>query len=127
AELGNIERIGQRRWTITSSADVTTVASSILKTFERVGLPYLEQLGDPDRALEALSKNDRTAWLHSPFHDSRCKRIVALAVAYGKSDRVRDLISSCRKFLAEREDPGLKEFTRFLESLEQPFSMVKDQ
>jgi hypothetical protein len=113
AELGNIAEGRQHRWALASDQDVPTTAASVIARFEAVGLPYIQRYSDLDHALEALSGDDRAAWLHAPVHDVRASRAVGLAFVLGQLDRLDGLVAAKTRFLHERSDPGLPRFQAF--------------
>ena len=113
ADLGNIANDERIRWTISGRGDVEPAASSIVEAFERVGLPYLDRYSDVNKMLNAVIPNDRSAWLHVPFHDLRCKRILGLAVLAGRSKEFELLRGDCQRFLEKRNDAGLRSFEAF--------------
>lgn len=114
AELGNIAEGRQRRWTVSNPNHLPLVASSIVQALESIGLPYLEEISDPERLLYILSGHDQKAWMSSPIHHHRCKTIVALAVYLGKKEAVPALIDECTSFLRDRGDPGIEAFRIFV-------------
>ena len=118
AELGNISEGKQKRWTVKAQADVETVSKSMLSAFSSIGLPYLERYSIMEDALEALSRDDKTGWLHSPVHEMRAKRALALAFLLHKKDSFRRLADEKSAFLASRNDPKLGEFLSFIQKLE---------
>jgi hypothetical protein len=113
AELGNLSRGERIRWTVSDREDIEAVAESILNSFERIGLPYLERYSDLDQMLNALAPNDRSAWLHSPFHYWRCLRILGLCVLSGRHSEFDTLRDSCRQFLVRVKDPQVTSFDEF--------------
>jgi len=118
AELGNIADGRQRRWTLATEEDTPRVAGSMVSAFESIGLPYLETFSDLNRALAVLAADDRSSWLHSPFHDLRAKRAVGLAHLLGRPAEELDvLIAAKTKFLGERSDPGVESFLVFAKSI----------
>lgn len=115
AELGNIADGRQRRWTVASPGDVDAVAMAMLHEFEVFGMPYFERFSDLGVMLDVLAANDRSAWLHSPFHTHRCKRVVALAVVTGDIELARTLSGRCATFLKERNESDVSSFSQFVE------------
>ena len=77
AVLGNLQGIGQHRWTIRSETDVTPVAESILKMFREVGVPFLERFSSLDETRRAFTEDERFARLICPGREYR-KEIIAL-------------------------------------------------
>jgi hypothetical protein len=117
AELGNIAQGVPLRWTVASPENVSEVARAIAEAFVQIGLPYIERYSDPNVMLDALAPNDRSAWLHSPFHSPRCKREVGLAILTGRRAELASLTERCREFLSARNDPGLASFEEFVSRL----------
>jgi hypothetical protein len=115
AELGNLVDGRQHRWTIVAADDVEAVAASICKMFADFGLPYLKRLTDLNVLLELLGRNDVGGWLHSPFHGSRCKRAVALALVLGEPEKALELAQAGERYLNERKDFSLREFRTFVQ------------
>ena len=117
-ELGNLSEGRQKRWTVASLPDVSPVAQSIMNSFLAIGLPYLQKYSDIQTALEVLSGDDKDAWLHSPFHDTRAKRALGLAFLLGVRKRFSELASAKTEFLKSRNDSGLASFLQFRDELE---------
>lgn len=113
AELGNIEGSGQKRWHVTSAGDVAGVARGIVSDFERIGVPYIEGASDLARAYEMLTSPGRGAWLHSPIHSARAKRIVGLAKLLDREDDINRHIEDSISFMESIKDGGLQDFKRF--------------
>lgn len=118
AELGNISGAGQTRWTVTSLADVPSVADELVDAFRKIGLPYIEKAMTVDAAFQMLKSPGPEAWLHSPIHASRLKRVIGLAMILGKNDEIPELVRQCLRTLEELKDPGLMSFKRFLADLD---------
>ena len=118
AELGNIGEGKQKRWNVRTEEDIEAVSKSILKTFLEVALPYLERYSVMENALEAFSGDDRSAWLHSPIHDVRAKRAIALAFLLRDHDAFSKLADKKTEFLTNRQDPMLQKFLDFRHKLE---------
>ena len=118
AELGHLEGINLRSWRIASSANIESVAESITQTFLKVGIPYLERYSNMEFALQALSGDDREAWLHSPFHDARAKRALGLAYLLGNSQKFHQLALAKTDYLKSRNDEGLSSFLEFRDKLD---------
>ena len=117
AELGNISQGRQRRWTVSRPGDIETVAKSVLAEFERTGLPYLQMYSVMENALEVLSGDDKSAWLHSPLHDERAKRAIGLAFLLGKKEVFDKLAEKKTAFLEKRNDSRLQLFIDFRNKL----------
>jgi hypothetical protein len=117
AELGNISGERPKRWTVASTADVDPVADQIVARFKTVGLPYLNRASSLEAAYQLLTSPGRGAWLHSPIHASRAKRVVALAKILGRTDELQARVNENIQFLERLNDPGLQEFKQFAEQL----------
>jgi hypothetical protein len=117
-ELGNLSEGRQERWTVASFEDVEPVARSMMHAFVAIGLPYLQKYSDMETALEALSGDDKAAWLHSPFHDARAKRALGLAFLLGDRERFSQLAAAKTEFLKSRNDSGLNSFLQLKDALE---------
>jgi hypothetical protein len=109
-ELGNMSEGRQKRWNIASDEAVKQVSESIRNAIVSIALPYIERYSNLEDALDALSSNDKSGWLHSPIHDARCRRALALAFVLGKHDQVKGIIGRNEKFLKSRNDGGLAAF-----------------
>jgi hypothetical protein len=117
AEIGNISGDGQRRWSVASLADVETVADQVVTSFKEVGLPYLDRASTLEGALRLLTSPGRDAWLHSPIHASRLKRVVGLVKVMGRVDELEARAREGALLLEEIKDPGLLDFKRFVVGL----------
>jgi len=111
-ELGNFTQGSQRRWTVADADDVPVVAASIFEAFKQHALPYYERYSDPRTAFEALSKTDRSAWLHMPFHNVRAMNAVALAVLL-EMNGIKELIEEQDRYLVSLNDPMIGTFREF--------------
>jgi len=114
AELGNIAGEGQMRWNVASSADVNQVADQLVAAFKAIGLPYLDRAATPEGAYKLLTSPGREAWLHSPIHASRAKRIVGLAKILGRADELPVRARENLLLLEDTKDLGLQDFMRFV-------------
>jgi hypothetical protein len=114
-ELGNLSEGRQKRWTIAGAKDIPVVAGSVLDTFAKIGLPYIEEFSDPQRALEVLSGDGPDSWLHSPLHGERAKRAVSMALHANGREAAQRLAKLKLAFLEERKDFGLSAFREFLD------------
>lgn len=117
AELGNIAGEGQMRWNVASSADVNQVADQLVAAFKAIGLPYLDRAATPEGAYKLLTGPERDAWLHSPIHASRAKRIVGLAKILGRADELSVRARENLLLLEDTKDLGLQDFMRFVANL----------
>jgi hypothetical protein len=70
-ELGNLQGIGQYRWTVRSECDVALVADSILKMFREVGVPFLKSFSSLDETKKVFLENGDIARLICPVRDQR--------------------------------------------------------
>jgi hypothetical protein len=117
AELGNISGQGQQRWTVTSSADVTPVADEIMASFNSIGLAYLDKASTMEGAYRLLTSPGRGAWLHSPIHASRAKRVIGLAKIMGRPDELAKRANENIQLLEGLNDAQLPDFRRFVDRL----------
>ncbi|HTG14334.1 MAG TPA: hypothetical protein VK747_03605 [Blastocatellia bacterium] len=118
AELGNISEGRQKRWSLASRDAIDNVARSIMEAFAAIGRPYLEKYSAMESALEALSQDDKTAQLHSPFHDERAMRAIAIAFVLGDRERFLSIAAAKTQILAGRNDDGLQRFLQLRDVLE---------
>jgi hypothetical protein len=119
AELGNIFQGKQMRWTVSMADNLDQVSQSILETFDRHGMPYLERYSAMETSLGALSGDDMSAWLHSPIHGDRAKHALGLAFLLNKADVFKKLSEDKMHYLKSRNDPDLSEFLDFKRKLEE--------
>lgn len=117
AELGALAGEGQQRWTLADPSDIPAVADRLIECFLKIGLPYLERASSPPAAYQLLTAPGRQAWLHSPIHASRAKRVVGLAQLMGRAEEARTQAAEQAAALREMKDPGLNDFLRFVASL----------
>ncbi len=87
AELGNIQRIGQRRWTIVWSSDISAVVEGVYGALREIGLPPLDCFQSTEDISELCERDDAEANLWVPFDSYRAMR--AIAAAYVLRDRGR--------------------------------------
>lgn len=117
AELGNIARGEQMRWTVMSPGSAESAARSIGNAVEVFGLPYLAQFAGLDQVLALLERNDNSSWLSAPIHGSRCKRAIALAHVLGRAADATRIADASIEFLSLRGDPGLESVRQFVAAL----------
>ena len=127
AELGNMSEGKQRRWTVAGLADVEPVSRSIMDAFSKIGIPYLEKYSNVETALEALSGDDRAAWLHAPIHGERAKCAISLAFLLGDRERFYELAAAKTAFLISRNDFGLQSFLQLRDALERRLALVTNE
>lgn len=118
AELGNISEGKQKRWTVSDPVDVESVCRSIMDAFVAIGITYLDKYSNLESALEALSGDDKTAWLHMPIHGARAKRAIGLAFLLGQREKFLEIASAKTKFLTSRNDLCLQSFLKLRDTLE---------
>jgi hypothetical protein len=78
ASLGNIEGVGQRRFRVSSPADVPQAVDGIVEQFRRVGIPFLERYSRPQEVLSALKAGGKEALLISPIREKHDAQIQSL-------------------------------------------------
>lgn len=109
-DLGNLADGRQKRWTIRDSESVDAVAADIFREFQAFGVPYVERFSTLQAALEVLSRDDPSGWLHSPLPGARCLRAVAAASLLGEIDRGIEIAARCDATLSSKRDPSLTAF-----------------
>lgn len=117
AELGNIAGVGQKRWAVSQSEDVTEIADQIISYFKDIGLPYIERTSTLEDAFALLTRPWREAKLHAPFHSDRAIHIIGLAKLLGKDDELPDLARAQLEMLESLNDRDLPEFKDFVAKL----------
>lgn len=116
-ELGNLVDGAPRRFRLYSVNDAGHVADEIMSFFASTGIPYMEKYSNMEAALEALSGDDRNAWLHMPFHDERAKRAITLAFLLGPPGRFHKIAAAKEEFLTSRNEQGLGTFLELKNNL----------
>lgn len=117
-ELGSLQGGEPDRVTVTSSKDVAQAADYLAEKIEMVGMPYLEKYSHPEAAYEVLSRDDRSAWIHSPIHAERAKRACALLAVMRRHSEIPTVGGQKLSFLRSINDPGATGFSRFLTELQ---------
>jgi hypothetical protein len=115
SELGTLSEGRQKRWSVAKVEDVPPVVRSLLESFTNVGLPYIQRMSDSGVVLDVLSGDGPDSWLHSPIHDERAKRAVAICLLLKGREFARHLAQQKLAVLQERGDPGVDRFLAFLE------------
>lgn len=113
-ELGNLLRVGQKRWKIRMESEIDGAVSSIYNEIVQHMLPYLKRFSDMRSAMELLAGDDRDAWIHCPFHDTRARCAVGLAWLLGDIPRMQALIRAKTDYLRGREDEDLQKFESWI-------------
>ena len=117
AELGNIS-IGQPiRWTVSAEDEIPQVSSSLLASFEKVGLPYLQRFSFLDEVLSAVAGDDSASVLHSPIDYVRAMRAIGVAFLLRRKELFHQLVASKSKYLKEKQDFGVPEFNALAKRL----------
>ena len=121
-EYGNLLDGKPRRWTVKSDKDVPTVVQEISRAVIGEGVSYFAKYSSVPAALALLSGDGPDAWRHSPIHDSRARRALALAkVANTSRSQFDQLAAAKQDFLEQRKDFGLARFRAFRASLSEPW------
>ena len=115
-ELGNLSVGQQLRWGISSQDQVSSVIDSILDAFKTYGEPYLKKYCSLKNVFELLSSDDKSVWIHCPFHATRAKKAVAIAKLLNHPD-IKTQILVKKQFLENMKDFGLQDFVIFSDSL----------
>jgi hypothetical protein len=93
-----------------------------MDAFVNIGLPYIENNSNMETVLEALSGDDKAAWLLSPLDDVRAKQAICLAYLLGQQDRFSELLAAKTEFLTSAKHPGLQSFLDLRDFLERQFT-----
>ncbi|KGK10060.1 hypothetical protein [Vibrio navarrensis] len=115
-ELGNLSTGEQKRWSISSEDQISSVTDSILDAFDKLGEPYLLKYSSMGAAYELLSSDEKSVWKHCPFHATRAKKAIAISKLLDQPD-IQNQISTRRQFLEDMKDFGLSDFVSFTNSL----------
>lgn len=67
AELGNIARTGQRRWTVGSDASASDAVNGLLMLFKEVGIPFMQRFSDLGEVVRVLRTDPITTRLIFPL------------------------------------------------------------
>jgi hypothetical protein len=116
AELGNIAGEVQLRWKV-ACEDIGQVADRVITSFRAIGLPYLAQASTMEGAYKMLTTPGKGAWLHSPIHTARAKRVVGLAKILEKPDDMAARSVENLRLLENIIDIGLRDFRQFVSAL----------
>ena len=81
--------------------------------FASVGIPYLETFSDLNVVLDVFVRDDKEAFLRSPFHHERAMRAIAIAFLLGD----RENFQRKTAFLTSRNDVGLPLFIKVRDDL----------
>ncbi|WP_394176044.1 hypothetical protein [Thalassotalea litorea] len=85
AELGNIDGVGQKRFSVSNAQQATESADAIYSYFVKVGIPFLEKYGAPKEVVKTLEVGGKEAMLISPIANLHKQQIESLAGYYGFS------------------------------------------
>lgn len=116
AELGNISRVGQVRWTVRALTDTKEVAQEVVSYFRKVGLPFIASVTTLEDAYVVLTKSEDLARLYLTPRSRRAESTVALAKLLGKSD-VAQIAKENMNWLENVNDAGLSQYKKFLDSI----------
>jgi len=120
AEMGNLLGNAPIRWTVKVAVDVAPVADEIVAKFKVFGDDYLNRAETLEGAFTLLTATGRDGWINSPIPGARAKRIIALAVLLGYSDKLPGLIDENIRMLIETKDFSLQSFRDFVATLRPP-------
>jgi hypothetical protein len=109
-ELGNLSQGRQMRWTIARFSDIPEVCEEVSRTFENVGLPFLQAHSDIETIHRVLTSSDSKDVLVAPLLGPRSMRAVASAYLLGEGIGIKVLAQRLEAKLMEREDLYLKDF-----------------
>ena len=79
ADLGHIEGGRQRVWWASAVEDLSGVLPQMSENLRRVGVPFLKEYSDRERALDALSDDEGFRHLWSQANINRAARALLLA------------------------------------------------
>jgi len=82
AELGNIEGIGQKRFSVSNEQQAIVSAKALHSYFQAVGLPFLQKYSNPAEAVSTLKGGGKEAMLISPLINQHQKQIDMLSSHY---------------------------------------------
>lgn len=116
AELGNILRVGQLRWTIRTPDDTKAVAHELVSCFKKVGIPFIDRAATIEGAYRVLTESEKLASLYLAPRSRRAESIVALAKLLGKSN-VSRIAKTKLSWLEDVNDSGLVQYKQFLDSI----------
>ena len=83
ANLGNIEGVGQVRYSVNSPESAVLAASEARDHIDRIGLPFLQKYSDPAEVLRCLRAGGPEARLISPIMQIHEQQIQVLEVLCG--------------------------------------------
>jgi hypothetical protein len=116
-----------RVYSVSQVEDLDAVCQSILDTFTRFGLPFLEKYSVMVNALELLSRDDAAARLCHAHEAERAKRAIGLAFLLGNPAQFRRVAEAKAALLRAQTEAGddprwheaqLQSFLRFRKKLE---------
>ncbi|MBB1390076.1 hypothetical protein H5185_11695 [Shewanella sp. SG44-6] len=85
AELGNIEGVGQKRFTVGNMQQAVESADAIYNYFSAVGIPFLKRYSDPNEVINTLRVGGKEAMLISPIVSLHKQQIDSLAQYFDAS------------------------------------------
>jgi hypothetical protein len=85
AELGNIEGVGQKRFTVGNMQQAVESADAIYNYFSAVGIPFLKRYSDPNEVINTLRVGGKEAMLISPIVSLHKQQIDCLAQYFDAS------------------------------------------
>ncbi len=116
AELGNVAGTGYRTFEV--GEDIGRTADEMMVLIGAVGLPYLQELADPEAAFDVLVRDDRVGRLHSPMADHRAFAACALLVVLGRGHELPDLVAKKLQILNPDEfGPMARQFPAFAQAM----------
>jgi len=117
AELGNIARTGQRRWNVASQEDINPAAEQLVNSFAEIGLPYLERVSTLEKVYALLAVPSEDAWIYSVTRNKQAMNAVGLATLLDKKAEAVERAQHYYKWLKDKNDFGLDQFTQFVADL----------
>ena len=116
AELGNISRVGQVRWTVRALNDTKEIAQEVVSYFRKVGLPFIASVTTIQDAYLVLTESEDLARLYLAPRSRRSESTVALAKLLGKSN-VAQIAKANMDWLEDVSDAGLPQYKQFLDCI----------
>jgi hypothetical protein len=87
AELGNIEGVGQKRFSVSNEQQAIESAEAIYNYFCMVGISFLERYSAPKEVIDSLTAGGKEAMLISPIISQHKQQIDSLVQHYGVTHR----------------------------------------
>jgi hypothetical protein len=104
SNLGNINGVGFKCWTISSVEQASVIAASIYSDVKTIGFPYLERYSNMGNVLKTLTSQKVISNEDGlPRSVARCERAFAAAFVLGDPDTIEAVVQARENFLSERD------------------------